>query len=1127
MKKVWDGTSAVADIAYKFSEIASIYPITPSSPMASSVDEYRSKNYKNLLGSSVEVVEMQSEAGAAGTMHGALLAGSLATTFTASQGLLLMIPNMYKIAGEGLPAVMHVAARTVATHALSIFGDHSDVYATRQTGFAILASSSVQEAHDLASVAHLSAISSGIPFLHFMDGFRTSHEINKIEVLEDDDLAPLIDRDALKDFRDRALNINNPASHGMAENEDVYFQSVEARNKDYDRAIDKVEFYMDKINEIKGTNYKPFNYYGDKNAKYVIVAMGSVTSTIRALVDELNKEGRSLGVISVHLYRPFSKKHLLEALPKTVKRIAVLDRTKETGSMGEPLYLDVVAALKDYNIEIVGGRYGLSSRNTTPKDLVPVYDMLEGKLQDNFTIGIMDDVTNLSLPKSEFELKKRMKELVVYGYGSDGMVSASKDLLKIIGEKDDEFVQGYFEYDSKKSGGVTISHLRFDRNKIDLPYYPEHPNILVVTMDTYLSKFHVTKNLSRDGVLIVNTKEKFSKLKILASIKEDIKTKNITVFTIDALEISSRNGLKGKISLVFEAILLKLLGIDDYEDVLSKRIKVRFKTKGEDVVQANIKCVKEAIIGLVPFEGEINDIISTSSKGDVIEAINARRGYDLKVSELLPYKNGEFPAGLSKLEKRSVATSVPIWKSENCIECGMCSLVCPHAVIRPFIVDEDGEYAQDGIALIGEENSKYKYIISVSEADCTGCGACIEVCPGKGGEKALTFGSPSIKKQKLANTLFNFYKNPQNYDKFTIKGSQLNEPKFEFSGACAGCGETPYIKLLTQLFGDRLVIANATGCSSIYGGSVPSTPYSIPWANSLFEDNAEFGFGLYKGYKTIRNRIKMIMEKSMDSVEPVVSELFEIWIANMDDYETTKKIKTELEDAQIPREIRELIDYLEAPSVWTIGGDGWAYDIGFSGIDHVLSSNEDVNILVLDTEVYSNTGGQASKASHTGQVCEFTDDGKKTPKKDLFRIAMSYPNVYVASISLGANMMQTIKAFREAETNKGPSIIIAYATCIEQGIKKGMNCSIKEQKLSVECGYNILMRYKDGLLTIDSKEPDFLKYKDFLLGEVRYKALEIKDENLAAKLMDEDMEYAKKRYMYYKNIVANQEKETK
>ena len=680
----------------------------------------------------------------------------------------------------------------------------------------------------------------------------------------------------------------------MSENEDIYFQSVEARNRDYEVVPEIVEHYMKKINEIQGSDYKPFNYYGPDNAKYVIVAMGSVTSTIKEVIEDLEKSGHSVGLIEVHLYRPFCKDLLIDALPKSVRRIAVLDRTKEPGSAGEPLYLDVVASLKDTNIDIYGGRYGLSSKNTTPSDIYAVYDMLENSPKEEFTIGIEDDVTNLSLPKNKYELPPKAKELVIYGYGSDGMVSASKDILKVLGNNFDEYVQGYFAYDSKKSGGVTVSNLRFDKNKIDSPYYCTHPNILVVTKDLYLNKFRVTENLAKNGVIIINSKDTFDNIKMLASIKSDIKTKNITVFTIDAEKIAERNNLNGKISSIFEAILLKLLGVNNYLEIMSENIEKKFKTKGQNIINSNIQCVKEAISGLVAYKGDIEISKDKESINDVIEKINLRLGDTLPVSALLEYRTGEFPAGTSKLEKRGVSTKVPVWNKENCIECGMCSLVCPHAVIRPFVLENDDVHAKDGISLIGDKDGKYKYVISVSEADCTGCGACINICPGKGGQKALSFGSTDIKRQRLANTLFNFYKNPNIMDKFTIKGSQLEKPKFEFSGACAGCGEASYIKLLTQLYGDRLVIANATGCSSIYGGSAPSTPYSIPWANSLFEDNAEFGFGLYNGYKVIRNRIKNVMTSSMDSVSPVAKELFETWINNMDDYETTKKVKEEL-----------------------------------------------------------------------------------------------------------------------------------------------------------------------------------------------------------------------------------------
>lgn len=1118
MKKVVDGNTAASMVAYKFSDISCIYPITPSSPMASNMDAENARGEKNLFGSGVEVIEMQSEAGAAGALHGALLSGSLASTFTASQGLLLMIPNMYKIAGEELPAVMHVASRTIATHALSIFGDHSDVYATRSTGWCILASSSVQCAHDLAAVSHLSAIKASLPFLHFFDGFRTSHEINTINTLEDTDLERLLDKEAVQSFRDRSLNINNPHIRGTAENEDIYFQSMEARNNDYTRVADIVNNYMEEINKIQGSDYAPFNYYGADNAKFIIVSMGSVSTTVKRVVEDLNKTGASVGCIEVHLYRPFSREYFMKVLPSSTRRIAVLDRTKESGSTGEPLFLDVASILRETNIEVYGGRYGISSKNTTPSDIHAVFDMLEVNPKDNFTIGINDNVTELSLLKSDYVLKETSKEIVVYGYGSDGMVSASKDLLKVIGKKDGNYVQGYFQYDSKKSGGVTISHLRFNTEPIEAPYYCTHPNILVVTKDIYLTKYRVTENLSKNGILIVNTDKILGSLNILDEVINDIEDKDITVFTIDAESIAKKNNLSGKISMIFEAILLKLLGENDYVSVLSKNIEEKFKTKGANIVESNIACVKEATSALKQYKEQLTKKNNIIVNNDVISTIENRMGDNLSVRDLIDYKNGAFQIGTSKLEKRNISPLAPKWHSDKCIECGMCSMVCPHAVIRPFIVDEDTEYAKDGIALISDKNGKYRYIISVSEADCTGCGACVNVCPGKLGEKALTMEPIDLKKQKLANTLFNFYKNPNIENKFTIKGSQLERPKFEFSGACAGCGETAYIKLLTQLYGDRLVIANATGCSSIYGASVPSMPYSLPWANSLFEDNAEFGYGLYNGYKTLRNRIKTVMESSIESVDEITRELFETWINHMDDYETTKKVKEELKNCKLPKELTDLMDYIETPSVWTIGGDGWAYDIGFGGIDHVLSSGENVNILVLDTEVYSNTGGQASKSSHTGQVAEFANNGKNSPKKDLFKIAMSYPNCYVASVSLGANMMQTIKAFKEAEEHQGPSIIIAYAPCIEHGIKKGMGCATLEQKLAVECGYTILMRYKDNVLTIDSKEPNYEKYDEFLDGETRYNALKLKNPELASISLSKNKENAMKRYEFYKNL---------
>ena len=1119
MKKIVDGNNACANIAYLFSEVASIYPITPSSPMASQIDNLSySKNKKNIFNDNVDVVEMQSEAGAAGAMHGALVSGSLATTFTASQGLLLMIPNMYKMAGEGLPGVIHVAARTIATHALSIFGDHSDIYATRQTGFAMLSSTNVFDAQNLAAVAHLSAIKSCVPFLHFFDGFRTSHEINTIEELPEEELLKLVDFDKIKEFKNNALNVKCNYQRGMAENEDIYFQSVEARNKDYDLIPDIVNNYMIEINKIMKTNYKPFNYYGASDADSVIIAMGSVCDTCKIVIDELNKNNKKYGLVEVHLYRPFSDKYLKDVIPKTVKNIAVLDRTKEHGSIGEPLYLDVLASLKDTKINIVGGRYGLSSKNTTPNDILSVYEMLETNPKNNFTISIDDDITNLSLEKNNYNFKSNNKELLIYGFGSDGMVSASKDILKLIGALDKKYVQGYFEYDSKKSGGITISHLRIGNNVINEPYYVTSPNLLVITKDNYLTKFDMFDNIQNEATVLINTDKEISKfIKLIPDyIKNIISEKKLRVLLINADEIALRNNIKGKISKIMEIIILKLLDYPDALDTLSNNIKEQFKTKGEDIINSNINAINEGIDSLKLLK---NELPLTGSKlevdSNIFDVINHRRGNNLKTSDLLKYKNGIFPSGLTKNEKRATSSLVPKWISDNCIECGMCSIVCPHAAIRPFIVNKD---VKNSIPLIG--NKEYNYQVLVSKEDCLSCGLCINVCPGKKGEKALVFDQIDDKDNDYIHNMFENYNNPKVVDKYTIKGSQLEKPKFEFSGACAGCGETPYIKLLTQLFGDKMVIANATGCSSIYGGSTPSTPYSIPWANSLFEDNAEFGYGIKLTYNKMHERIVNIINDTYDKVNKDVQKLYKDYLDNQDDYEITTKVKEELEKLNIPEELKNILNYMPARSVFIVGGDGWAYDIGFGGIDHVLSSNENVNIIVLDTEVYSNTGGQASKSSRYGQVAEFASKGKRTTKKDLFKIAMNYPNCYVGNVSLGSNFMQTIKTFKEAEEHNGPSIVICYSPCIEQGIKGGMCNATNEQKLAVDFGYLTLMRYnpEEDKLYIDSREPDFTKYKDFLMNEVRYRSLVTKDPNLAKELLSQNIKYAKKKYEEYKKM---------
>ena len=1110
MKSIIDGNKACSKVAYLMSEVCSIYPITPSSPMASEVDNLINKNIKNLYNEPLKLVEMQSEAGAAGAMHGALITGSLASTFTASQGLLLMIPNMYKMAGECLPGVIHVASRSLATHALSIFGDHQDIYATRQTGFCMLSSNNVEEANHLAAVAHLSAIDSSLPFLHFFDGFRTSHEVNTVELLKDEDILKLIPYDKVDEFKKKTLNDNNKIQKGLAENDDIYFQSTEARNTDYLKVPNIVNNYMDKINEIMNTDYKPFNYYGDKYATNIIIAMGSVVDTIKLTVDKLNEKGSHVGVISVHLYRPFSKEYLLSVLPETTKNIAVLDRTKESGSIGEPLYLDVLSALKDKDINICGGRYGLSSKNTTPKDIAAVYKMLDEEPKQEFTIGIIDDVTNLSLEKIEININLNCDELKIYGFGSDGMVSASKDILEIIHNEKNKYVQGYYEYDSKKSSGVTVSHLRISDEKINAPYYVETPNIVVVTKDKYFEKYKMLNGLRENGILLINTNKNINEL-ISNEDKKLIQEKSIRILTIDADKIALENNIKGKINKIIETILLELLNVDNSLEIIASKIEKTLKNKGEEIVTNNISATKKALDNLNEFANlTINDSIFEIVPKDIITKINDREGYSLRVSELIKYKEGSFPCALSRREKRGVSGLVPEWNSEKCIECGTCSLVCPHAVIRPF-ADKNPEFKKDFMGA-----SDYKFQVLISEEDCTGCGLCINNCP----TKALSFKEKDNVNNSLVEKYFNDYENPELVNTYTIKGSQLRKPCFEFSGACAGCGETPYIKLLTQLYQDKLIIANATGCSSIYGGSAPSTPYSISWANSLFEDNAEFALGMHLSNEVKKSEIKHIIEESIDSVTDEVKELFNNYLENLNDYKITKEISEKLKGLEIPSNLKILLPYMPSKTIWAIGGDGWAYDIGFGGLDHLLSSNENVKVLVLDTEVYSNTGGQASKSSKLGQVAEFANFGKNTSKKDLFKIAMTYPNCYVASISLGANYFQTIKAFKEAEEHNGPAIIIAYSPCVEHGIKGGMINSIQEEKLAVECGYTSLMRYNptEEKLYIDSKEPDFNKYLEFLKNERRYKTLMEKDKELANSLLNSQIENAKKRYEYYKNI---------
>ena len=1108
MKKQVDGNNACSRIAYLFSEVCSIYPITPSSTMASNVDFLTSTDLKNIFNDKPRVIEMQSEAGAAGAFHGALLSGSLASTFTASQGLLLMIPNMYKIAGECLPGVIHVASRTIATHALSIFGDHSDIYATRETGFCMLSSSNVQDAQNLAAVAHLSAIKGGLPFIHFFDGFRTSHELNTIDDIDEKELLKIVPWDELNNYKKRCLNVSCGLQYGMAENEDIYFQSVEARNELYNKMPDIVNEYMEKINNIMHTNYKPFEYYGSGNAENIIVAMGSVTDTIKLVIDELNKNGDNVGLINVHLYRPFSSKYLLNVLPNTVKKIAVLDRTKEAGSIGEPLYLDVLSALKDKNIKIVGGRYGLSSKNTTPSQIYSVYKMLEKEPRNNFTIGINDDITNTSLEEFDFNIDTQSTEAKIYGFGGDGMVSASKELLKIIA-KDDYYVQGYFEYDSKKSGGVTVSHLRWSDKKLNAPFYVNNPEIIVVTKEEYFYKYDILNQIKENGILVINSVKNNNELNdfLPNKVKKDIMDKNIKVYYIDASKIANENNIKGKINKIIEVVILKLLNVNNGYEKVENLIKETFLTKGEDIINNNINAIKGAIDGLNVLDNINYDNKEEQKSTNVIELINERKGNSLPVSKLIPFRCGAFPQGLTKYEKRNTAYEVPVWNSSKCIECGKCNIICPHGVIRPLLL-------KDNIGKESITNKDYHYYLAISEYDCTSCGLCIKNCP----TNSLSFGNGNEENRNIVNKYFDNHENPKIIDKFNMKGASLEKNKFEFSGACAGCGETAYIKLLTQLYGDELVIANATGCSSIYGGSAPSTPYSIPWANSLFEDNAEFALGIHTSYKQKRDRIENIMNISINSVSDDVKELFEKWLNNKENHAVTMEIKTALKDKEIPKELKDNLDYIPSRCVWAIGGDGWAYDIGFGGLDHMLSQNENIKCLVLDTEVYSNTGGQSSKSSNIGAVAEFANFGKKTYKKDLFKIAMCYPNCYVASICLGSNIPHTIKVFKEAMEHKGPAIIIAYSPCQEHGIKNGMSCSIEEGKLAVDVGYQLLMRYnpEEEKLYLDSKEPNFDKYEDFLNNEVRYNALKIKNKEFAETLLNNQKENAIKRYNYYK-----------
>ena len=1141
MKRVMtvDGNEACAYTAYMFTELSSIYPITPSSPMAEHIDEWSNQGRLNIFNDQVKVIEMQSEAGAAGLMHGSLQSGVLTTTFTASQGLLLMIPNMYKMAGEMLPGVIHVAARSLSTHSLSILGDHQDIYATRSTGFCMLSSSSVQDACHLGAIAHLSSIKASLPFLHFFDGFRTSHEINKINVLEMDDYKKLIDYKALEKFRNKALNPMNPKIIGTASNDDIYFQVTESRNKYYDAVPDIVNDYMKKINDLAGTNYKPFNYYGSDRASNIIVAMGSVCETIKETIDDLNDKGYNVGLVEVHLYRPFSSKYLLDVIPNTVKNIAVIDRTKEAGSIGEPLYLDVKSVIKDKGV--YGGRYGLSSKNTTPKDIKAVYDMLINNPHHNFTIGITDDVTNLSLDVDDDYRINKSNECLIYGFGSDGSVSAAKSMIKIIGENSDNYVQGYFEYDSKKSGGVTKSHLRFSDSKIRSSYYVENPSVIVITKDTYLNDFDCYSNIKENGTILINTTKSDKELisTMDSNMLNIINERNITVYRINALEIARNVGLGNKISMAIEYALFKLMNILDEKVVLEKlkeSIYHKFYKKGEEVVNANIKLLNQVDDYLKKVDINILGLVdnTTDQESSVIEQIMKRRGNSLKTSDVIDMADGSFEPGTSRLEKKDISDVVPSWIGENCINCNQCSMVCPHGVIRPFLLSKE-EY--DNAPLYVKEKARkpfgkgledYYYVMGISIKNCTGCGLCYKTCPGFRLQKALMMKDIIEQKNNHEQEIFDYLvqntKEKHIDNVYTIKNSQFNKPRFAFSGACAGCGETPYLKLLTQLYGDHMIIANATGCSSIYGASIPSMPYTVPWASSLFEDNAEYAFGMLQADNLMKNRIKNIMINNMDNSN---SELFKEYIDNINSYEVTKKVYDNLDYNTIPTELSKLKDYIIKRSIWCIGGDGWAYDIGFGGIDHVLSSNDNVNILVLDTEVYSNTGGQSSKSSHKGSIASFTSSGKKNHKKDLARIALNYPNCYVATVNMGYNMQGVIKALKEAEEHNGPSIIIAYSSCIAHGIVGGLSNSLEIQKLATTCGYFPTFRYvpESKKFTLDSTKVDFDKYEEFLNSQNRYRMLKNINPTMASSLLEGNKEDSKKRFDYYKKLDEESKKE--
>ena len=1167
-----DGNQAAAHVAYMFSEVAAIYPITPSSPMAEYIDEWAAKGQKNIFGETVKVVEMQSEAGASGAVHGSLQAGALTTTYTASQGLLLMIPNMYKIAGELLPGVFHVSARALAAQALSIFGDHADVMACRQTGFAMLATSSVQEIMDLAPVAHLAAIEGRVPFVHFFDGFRTSHEIQKVEAADMEKLRKLVNYKALKEYRDRALNPEHPVTRGTAQNPDIYFQTRELQNKYYDALPDIVAKYMKQMSKITGRQYAPFVYYGAKDATDVIIAMGSVNDVIKTVIDKENKAGKKLGLVTVHLYRPFSVKYMMDVMPKTVKRICVLDRTKEPGANGDPLYLDVVEAFKDVKKQpmIIGGRYGLSSKDTTPAQILAVYKNLAAdKPMNQFTIGIKDDVTHRSLkvgkeisilPKGTFEAK-------FYGLGADGTVGANKNSIKIIGDNTNKYSQAYFDYDSKKSGGYTCSHLRFGDQPILAPYLVGTPDFVAVHVPSYLRKYDCLRGLKKNGTFLYNSPWSVAETKkhLPDFVKKYLALNNINMYIIDATKIADEIGLGNRTNTILQSAFFKISGVIPYDlavEQMKKFIVKSYGKKGEDIVNMNYAAVdRGGEIQKVEIPAEwakldcTTDFVFEHNDADpefinkVMRPMVAQCGNDLPVSAFKDIVDGTFPAGTTQYEKRGVATHVPEWNSKNCIQCNQCSLVCPHAAIRPVVMtDAELKKAPKGMTAIDikmpKELAGMHFRMQVSVMDCTGCGNCADVCPAK--EKALVMKPFESQLDEAKNWEYGQKKvtyKDNLLDKYaSIKNSQFAQPLFEFSGACAGCGETPYIKTITQLFGERMLVANATGCSSIYGGSAPATPYcknyrsgkGVAWANSLFEDNAEFGLGMATATRKMRDRVERIMKEAIANCEcctKQLKDLFQEWIDNREDGVKTAELAPQILKAcekcgcDYCQQIIDLKDHLVKKSQWIFGGDGWAYDIGFGGLDHVLASGEDVNVLVLDTEVYSNTGGQSSKATPAGAVAKFAASGKKVRKKDLGMIAKSYGYVYVAQVAMGASQAQYFKAIKEAEAYPGPSLIICYAPCINHGIKIGMGHSQMEEKLAVDCGYWHLWRFNPAEeeagqngFHLDSKEPDWSKFQGFIMGEVRYNSLVKTFPAEAKELFAKTEQFAKLRYEGYKKL---------